>query len=239
MTMNSPAVAASKAQWLQYFAAGNRTDIPYNLSELLTATKAGIQLAVEGALAIRDPSIALLSVLGAYTIAEDRTFAQNYFGDAPAGASLGISGAGLHLPTIPVLPWEAIGAIVISNQQSVMVQAANSSILQMPPVGNTSGAFRFDSDFLTVISIVTADGHATRRLVADQRYAGVVDLFETPQGNAIGQVLPQLDPYLGPEQIVEFLFLLHLSAEARGIKVYQVKGFPELLQRVVDIGQLN
>ena len=232
-------VEASRQQWRHYFQTGGRFDIRYNLDELMTPSKAAGRIALEAALAVRSPDIALLSALGAYEVSEELSSASNYFGNPPLNPGLGISGYGLHLPTLPALPWEQVSAVIISNQLSAMAQASNGHILETPPVGNASTVIRSDFNYLTLMTVITTDAHAARSLVPNPAYADVVTVMNTPRGGAIGNIAVQLDPYLGPEQIVEFLFMLDLITGDRRIKVYQVGQGIDIILMAEQIRTLN
>ena len=237
--MTNPAIEASRAQWRQYFQGGGRFDIRYTLDELMTPTKAAGRIAVEAALAVRNPGRALWGALESYETTLQLEIAKNYFGDPPMNPALGISAYGLHLPTMPALPWEMISAVIISNQLSAMAQATNGHILETPPVGNASTLVRSDFNYLTLMGVITTDAHAARALVANPAHADVVTVMDTPTGGAIGNIAIHLDPYLGPEQIVEFLFMLDLLTDDRGIKVYQVAQGIDITLTAEAIRKLN
>ena len=222
--MSTPEVEASRAQWREYFAAGNRHDIPYNLSEMMTQDSVNGQLALRAVLTARNPGMAVSYGFDAFQIAEERKYVVNAFGTSPQHPTLGISGWGLHFPTLPAMPWSDVATIIVSNQLSAMSQASNGYILDTPPVGNDSTVVRSDFVYNTGLCIITKDGRATRNraLPASEEF---VTYLETPTGKVLGQVMPPLDPFLGPEQMVEYLFLLHILAEVNEIKIYQVEQF--------------
>jgi len=233
--MTNPAVEASRQQWRQYFHGGGRFDIRYNLDELMTPAKAAGRVAIEAAIAIRSPEVALLAAWSANDVMKDLEFVTDYFGDPSTNAGLGISGYGLHLPTLPALPWEHVAAIVVCNQLSAMSQASNGHILERPPVGNDSTVIRSDFSYLTLVNVITTDAHATRALVPNPGYADVVNVLTTASGAAIGDIAVRLDPCLGPEQVVEFLFMMDLLTDDRGIKVYHVAETYDISQIVAGI----
>ena len=225
--MRTPEVEASRAQWREFFAAGNRHDVPYTLSEMISQESVTGQLALRALLTARRPDMAVGYGLDAIQITEERKYVVNAFGSEPRHPTLGISGWGLHFPTLPAMPWGDVAAIIVSNQLSAMSQASNGYILDTPPVGNDSTVVRPDFVYNTGLCIITKDGRATRAqaLPASE---GFVTYLETPTGAVLGQVMPPLDPFLGPEQMVEYLFLLHILAEVNGIKIYQVEQFLDI-----------
>ena len=237
--MIDPAIEASRAQWRQYFQGGGRFDILYTLDEVMTPEKAAARVAVEAAIAIRSPEVAILAAWTASDVMKDLDFVTDYFGNPATNAGLGISGYGLHLPTLPALPWEHVAAIVVCNQLSAMSQARNGHILETPPVGNASTVIRGDFNYLTLVNVITTDAHATRALVPNPSYADVVNVLTTSSGATIGDIAIRLDPYLGPEQVVEFLFMMDLLTDDRGIKVYHVAETYDISETVAGILKLN
>jgi len=236
--MSNPAIEASRQQWRVHFAAGNRFDIPYNLDELMTPSKAAGQTTVGVAIAVLNPIVAGIAALGAYGVSEELAAASNYFGNPPVNPALGISGSGLHLPTLPVLPWEQIAAVIISNQQGATSQARNGHILESAPFGNES-TVHLGEGHLTTMSVIVSDAHFVRSLVSSPAYTEVVSVLTTPTGRAIGSIPVHLDPYLGPEQMIEFLFMLKLLTDDRGLKVYQVANPIEAIIRADEIRKVN
>ena len=237
--MDHASIQASKQQWLRYFEAGNRHDLVYNLDEMLSQENVAAQISLRGLLSLRNPDMAASYGIDAFQLTEHLVYVTNYFGTNPVNPALGISGYGLHFPTLPALPWEDISAVVISNQLGAMAQASNGGILETPPVGDLSKHFRGIGGFLTVLGLVTDDGYKTRSLSRNPAGSGFVSIIETPRGRHLGELLPPLDPFLGPEQIVEFLFLFHALCEARGIKIYHVTSAMQLEMLVQEIGQAN
>ena len=236
--MTTPAVEASKQQWRDYFAAGNRYDIPYNLDEMLTAGSAGAQIAYRALLTARSPDMAIGYGADALQIRDELAYVTNAFGRDPQHPTIGISGWGLHFPTLPGVPWGDVAAVIVSNQLSAMAQATNGHILETPPVGDASTFVRSDFVYNTGLCFITTDGRATRAQ-ALPAYEGFVEYLETPAGRVLGKVMPPLDPFLGPEQIVEFLFLLLTMADVHGITVYQVGKYLEIGRRSEEIRLAN
>lgn len=236
--MTNPAIEASRQQWRLHFSAGNRFDIPYQLDELMTPSRAAGQTTAGVAIAVLNPIVAGIAALGAYGVSQELAAASNYFGNPPVNPALGISGSGLHLPTLPVLPWEQVAAVIISNQRGATSQARNGHILESLPFGNES-TVHLGAGHLTTMSVIVSDAHFARSLVPNPTYAELVSVLTTPTGRAIGSIPVQLDPYLGPEQIVEFLFMLQLMTDDRRIKVYQVANPIEALIRADEIRKFN
>jgi hypothetical protein len=232
-------IQASKRQWLAYFEAGNRHDLYYNLDEMMSQGEVAFQLSYRALLTMRSPDMALAYGMDAFQLAEHLAFVTNYFGTDPVNPTLGISGYGLHFPTLPALPWQDVSAVIISNQLGAMAQASNGGMLETPPVGDTSRHFRGLGGFLTVLGVVTADGYRTKSLSTNSAGSGFVSIVDTPRGRHLGQLLPPLDPFLGPEQMVEFLFLLHALCQAKGIKVYHVRSLMDLEGLTLEIGKAN
>jgi hypothetical protein len=236
--VRAPEVEASRAEWRAYFAAGSRYDIPYDLSEMITQDSVTGQLALRALLTARNPDMAVGYGYDAYQITEERKYVANAFGVDPQHPTLGISGWGLHFPTLPNLPWSAVAAVIVSNQLSAMSQASNGYILDTPPVGNDSTVVRPDFVYNTGLCVITKDGRATRALALPAA-EGFVTYLETPAGAVLGQVMPPLDPFLGPEQMVEYLFLLHILAEVNDIKIYQVEKYLDIASLAEKIRLAN
>lgn len=228
--MNDPsAIEASKHQWRAYFDAGHRYDVPLDTRHLLTGGKLALKFLWRGN----------LEVLDAVSDVGEHQIGKLFFGDTP-NPSLGVSNVGLHFPTVPTLPWTDIAAIILMNQASLMAQASNGYILEQPPVGNTSTVFRSDLAYISAMMIVTADGTKTQQqLVSNPAYADVVLVHPTPSGKRIGTIQTPLDPYVGPEQGVEYLFLLHLMARKHGVTMYHAESYPKMMGTFNTIREMN
>jgi len=196
-------------QWLDFFANGGQHFIPYNLPYLAASGREESMSNIAGVGG--GSAVVLLGLQGLQAVV-----AQWYFGTNPV-PSIGISQRGLHFPTVPLIMWEDIIAINFTNLRGTWSRASNSFMLPDPGVGTLQSADR------TETSILFRNATAIKATV-DRLSAPVINEHRTPRGQDWGEIIPWLDPALGAEQTVEFLYLVYLMCAVRGIPIYHSGG---------------
>ena len=239
MNPNEQLIEANKKQWLEYFASGQRYDIPFNKRYVLTAGKLLGLLALRGTVATMENNAVLqgANAVGAFNQISEYDYGQKFFGDTPTPTA-GVSGWGLHFPTIPGIAWEDISGIIIMNELSIMSQARNGFMLETPPVGSAPKMIRWDYTYITVMIFILADGTKVQASMPNPENRDLIHTQWTPQGKNLGRLQMFLDPFLGPEQGVEYLFLVHLMADLHNIQILHSDDFVkahDLFQQIVSM----
>ena len=211
-------IDATGQQWLNFFDAGGRQDFHYNIPYLV---KTGHQTAAIN-MGITDWGGAA-ALLGIQAI--EAAVAFQYFGGQQTPI-LGISAKGLHLPTLPLVRWEEIAAILFDNLRGTWHRASNAWMIPDPGEGRLNTAER------TITSILVTDAPQLRATVSDPRCTSVIVDRPTARGGQWGDITAWLDPALGAEQVVEFVYLLLLMCERHGIRIYNTGGFTGALRSI-------
>lgn len=194
------------AQWLDFFARGGSHFIPYNLSYISGSRKD------ERVAGVGVGGLALAFVPEALKLAAEAS----YFGRV-AQPMIGVSGQGLHLPTVPVVLWEDVVAFSFEELRGVRAHASNGAMIPDPGVGSD----RSSSDCRFAMLVQRAG--LIRQSVAPG-CESLVQHTPTAAGADWGSIYVPLGPGLGPEQIVELAYLVGLLAASRGIPVYHAGG---------------
>lgn len=210
----------TQQQWLDYFHSGRRYDVPYNLDavrqydhDLYVSDQASNVAMID-----TDIGMAVIGGLASAGTAGHATWVnQMFFGDNP-NPTFGISSDGLHLPTVPLIRWEDIVAVILNNFRGTWHRAANASIVPEPQVGSAGSKGPMDCQ------ILVRNGELIRSTI-DPRFAAVMTPRPTPRGQSWGSIDVRLDPGLGQEQIVELVYLLGTIAAARNVPIEHTGGF--------------
>ncbi|MEO7122683.1 MAG: hypothetical protein ABI400_06110 [Lacisediminihabitans sp.] len=215
-------VDATGQQWLDFFDAGGRHDFQYNIPYLV---KTGRQTAaIDMGISTWTTAAVRLGLQYVEAVA-----AFQYFGGQQA-PTLGISGQGLHLPTLPLVRWEEIAAILFDNLRGTRHRASNAWMIADPGVGRENTADR------TMASILVTDAPQLRSTISDSRCTALIADTPTPRGGQWGDITAYLDPALGAEQVVEFIYLLTLLCEKHSVRIYNTGGFTGIL-RSMDLAK--
>ncbi|GAB3406646.1 hypothetical protein GCM10027515_21510 [Schumannella luteola] len=209
----TPAFSADRGQWWSWFRGGGRYGFEYSL-----AAVAPRAIDPTGSywtyMAIAHQSPALLFAGASEARAKQERMRSEaeaqrpYFGDGPA-SFIGVSMAGIHLPTVPLIRWADLALVVRTNVRALRSRAKNSPLLPDPGVGGLSG----DGELV----LLFRNGPAVRASV-DPRYDSVVLPCTTAMGQQWGAVVAQLDPALRPEQALELIFLVELLGAPQGVR---------------------
>lgn len=198
----------ASAQWLAYFAAGGRHDIPYNPRATIDSGHVGDAIfggigALSGTMVPSGPRSNRPS---------------QFYGDTPSPA-FGFSQHGIHLPVVPLVKWDDIAAVIVKNLRGTLRRAHNGQMLADPGVGS-AGSERAE------LVLVLKNAPLIASTITGVKSVGLVTGATTAAGQQWGTIAPQLEPDLGPEQTVQLAYLLQMMTAQRGIRTFQVGGAP-------------
>ena len=208
---------AAKRQWWDFFAAGGRHDIPLSQGAVVDERNES-QTAIRVVSASAGSPIEVIGSVALNSIASQASgFVDSwYLGDNPA-PTVGFTKHGLHLPTIPLIRWEDVAAIIHGNMRGARDRATNKDLIPDPGVGSVR-----DTPVDSLLLIRNAD---QVRPTIDPRFADVLIAETTASGARWGTVVLRNDPAMGPEQLVEFAFLLDVLGTPHGMETHQTGGF--------------
>jgi hypothetical protein len=209
-TAGAPSFDATELQWLEFFDKGGRHDIPYNIQYLVDSTRTANSLDLVGI----SPASAAVEI-GLNTVQAGIAYA--YFG-GQTNPVIGVSREGLHLPTIPVVRWADLAAVLVDNLREVWLRASNAFMIADPQHGGaimTTGA---------QINLLVVNGPELQATINTPNCENAVVVYPTASGAQWGAVLMQLDPGLGAEQVVQLMYLINLMCEKHGVTIYHTGG---------------
>ncbi|TPW76322.1 hypothetical protein [Schumannella soli] len=209
----TPAFSADRGQWWSWFLGGGRYGFEYSLAAAAPRTRdPNGAYWTYMAIAQQNPSLFFVGQYEARAKQErlrvEAEALRPYFGDGPA-AFIGVSMAGIHLPTVPLIRWADLALVVRTNVRALRSRAKNSPLLPDPGVGGLDG----DGELV----LLFRNGPAVRGSV-DPRYDRVVLPCTTASGQQWGAVVAQLHPGLRPEQALELIFLVELLGAPQGVR---------------------
>ena len=199
-------------QWLNFFDSGQRYDIFYNP---LAADQAELDKGMAEGIGFPGGGLLTGLYLGQMTQNARYKFI-HFFGDNPR-PSIGISNAGLHFPEIPLIRWEDIAGAGFGELRGLRNRAANGGMIPEP---NTGGAHSKENSTMTIFvrnaSLILG--------TMNPKYHDLFELHTAASGQPMATLWLPLDPGLGAEQVVEFVYLFNLMAYRRGIVPFYTAG---------------
>jgi len=201
-------------EWIDYFAAGKTFDTTYNLPGLRSNN-------LKDAAALGAADIGFVASLG---ITQVKMLSYNaYFGTNPSpNPVISISQHGLHTPSLPLIKWEDMVGVVISDLSIIQSKATNGSII--PPTGIGKGFIGMRAD-KTGFDIIVRNANVLRSTL---QYCISPDLTLPQQTTKSGkdwsvyQII--LDPAIGPEQTIQFIYVMYAMLAHHNIPVHQFGG---------------
>jgi len=201
-------------QWIDFFASGKTFDTTYNLPGLkATNLKDAAALGAADTGFIASLGVTQLKLLPYHA----------YFGTYPGpNPVISISQHGLHTPSLPLLKWEDMVGVVISDLSIIQDKATNGNII--PRSGHGKGFIGMRSDH-TSFDIVVRNANLLRStLVYCTNPNLTLEQHTTKSGKdwSVYQVI--LDPALGPEQTIQFIYVMYIMLAQHNIPVQHAGG---------------
>jgi hypothetical protein len=200
----------AEQQWLDFFAKGGRHDVPYNIQYLMDARREQTAMNLVGQSALNAGVQLGLNSMHAAVL-------YSYFG-GQQNPVIGVSGLGLHLPTVPLVRWADLAAVLIDNLREVWLRASNRFMIPDPGMG---GAVMSTEAQITLVAV---NGQELLASVNTPNCEYAVTVRSTASGAQWGSSVVQLDPALGAEQVVQLVYLVNLMCRHNGVKIYHTGG---------------
>jgi hypothetical protein len=207
---DAPTFDQNEQQWLDFFDKGGRHDVAYNIQYLVDVTRAANSMKVAGR-----GVLSTAMGIGINEIQSAIFFA--YFG-GQVNPVVGVSAAGLHLPTVPVVRWSELAAVIVDNLRETWLRASNASMIPDPGVGGALVSTR------SQITLLSVEGQQLKASINTPGCENAVMVSPTASGAAWGSVLMQLDPGLGAEQVVQLMYLITLMCKKNGVRIFHTGG---------------